>query len=406
MNKALLCVTSLVLLGTATIHAQRAESEESTEFTLNQLETSIQRVFEMIDADENGSITLEEIDLLRQDSGDEPLTRDELVSRSLRLGLINHYFRTDEDINRFEVGDTNSDASMTREEFVNLRSNVRTHRLKLGLQALDSNKNGNVEADEFSAHLAEFDEWDSDGDGALNRKEMADIPEFHRIESELYRPVFNLRAEAEVDYYIAVRERRATAEQDQTPSRRLPPIYARGAAANIDELREASKNTFNLLDANNSGSITLDEIDIAKELIEGEEKLSTEKLAELRRRSEVISYTFMNVEEKIDSFELADTNHNGSLSETEFDDMSSTVRTHILQLGLDSFDTDNNGSVVLSEFSAHLDNIEEIDDDGDGYLSPEEMQEVSDFKVNMDVHVYQSEAFGREGEVEAQSHVN
>ena len=405
MNRVQVCVTSLVLLGTATIHAQRADSEESPEFTLNQLETSIQRVFEMIDADENGSITLEEIDLLREDS-DEPLTRDELVSRSRRLGLINHYFRTDEEINRFEVGDANRDRSMTREEFENLRSNIRTHRLKLGLQVLDSNKNGNVEAEEFAAHLEAFDEWDSDGDGALNRKEMSDIPELHRIQIELNRPMINLRAEAEVDYYIAERERRSAAGQDESPNRRLPPIFASGAAASIDELREASKNTFNLLDANNSGSITLNEIDIAQELIEGEEKLPTEKLAELRRRSEVISYTFMNVEEKIDNFEVADTNHNGSLSETEFDKMSSTVRTHILQLGLDSFDTDKSGSIVLSEFSAHLDNIEEVDDDGDGYLSPKELQEVSDFKVNMDVHVYQSEAFGREREPEAQSRVN
>ncbi|MXZ43532.1 MAG: hypothetical protein F4Z01_00910 [Gammaproteobacteria bacterium] len=405
MNKTLVCGTSLVLLVTASVHAQRTESEETPEFTLNQLETSIQHVFEMIDADENGSITLEEIDLLREDS-DEPLTRDELVSRSRRLGLINHYFRTDEEINRFEVGDVNSDRSMTREEFENLRSNIRTHRLKLGLQVLDSNKNGNVEADEFAAHLEAFDEWDSDGDGALNRKEMSEIPELHRIQIELNRPMFNLRAEAEVDYYIAEHERRAAAGQDESPTRRLPPIFTSGAAASIDELREASKNTFNLLDANNSGSITLNEIDIAKELIEGEEKLPTEKLAELRRRSEVISYTFMNVEEKIDNFEVADTNHNGTLSETEFDKMSSTVRTHILQLGLDSFDTDNNGSVVLSEFSAHLDNIEEVDDDGDGYLSPEEMHEVSDFRVNMDVHVYQSEAFGREREPEAQSRVN
>ena len=399
-------LNTLVFLSINTLHAQQESDETSPKFTLNQLETAINDVFEMLDADENGSITLDEIDLLREDS-DEPLSRDVLASRIRRLGLINHYFRTEEEVNRFEVGDTNGDKSMTREEFDNLRTNIRTHRLKLGMQELDTNKNGNVEAEEFAAHLRDFDEWDSDGDGALDRKEMAEIPEIHKIQIELHRPLFDLRSAVELEYNLSLRERRAAAAagQDQTPSRHLPPIFASGAAANIDDLREASKNTFDLLDANDNGSITLDEIDITKELIEGEEKLPPEKLAELRRRAEVISYTFLNVEEAIDNFEVADTNHNGTLSETEFDLISSTVRTHILQLNLDAFDTDKNGRIQLNEFSAHLDNIEEFDSDGDGTISPEEMRGVADFRLNMDVHVFQSEAFGRAREEEARSQV-
>ncbi|MYD45022.1 MAG: hypothetical protein F4W92_01535 [Gammaproteobacteria bacterium] len=402
MKLAPFVVSTLVFLTTVVIHSQQISEEESPEYTLNQLETAINNVFEMLDADENGSITLDEIDLSREGS-DEPLNRDELAPRIRKLGLINHYFRTDQEVNTFEVGDTNGNRSLTRREFDELGTNLRTHRLKLGLQALDSNKNGNVEANEFAAHLEEFDEWDSDGDGALNRKEMAEIPEFHRIQIELHRPMFDQRAAAELDYYVALRERRAAAEQDQTPSRRLPPIFAHGTAANIDELREASKNTFDLLDADDSRSITLDEIDITKELIEGEEKLPTEKLAELRRRAEVISYTFLNIEEKIDNFEVADTNHNGTLNETEFDLLSTTVRTYRLQLGLDAIDSDKNGSVQLSEFSAHLDNIEKFDSDGDGTISPEEMRDVVDFRLNLDIHVYQSEAFGRATEEEAQA---
>lgn len=399
-------VSTLVLLSTSVIHAQQKSNEESPEFTLNQLETATNSVFELLDVNENGSITLDEIDLSIEAS-DEPLSRDELASRIRRSGLISHYFATDDEIDRFEVGDINRDGSMTREEFGDLPANVRTHKLKLGLQALDSDQNGNVEADEFASHLGDFDEWDSDGDGSLNRKEMAVIPEFHRIQIELHRSTFERRSGEELDYYVALRERSAAsaAGQDQPPSRRLPPIFASGTAANIDDLREASKKTFNLLDANNSGSITLNEIDIANELIEAEDILPPEKLAELRYRSQVISYTFLNVEEQIDNFEVADTDHNGTLSETEFSLMSTTVRTHILQLNLDAFDSDKNGSVQLSEFSAHLDNIEELDSDGDGTISPEEMHDVADFRLNLDVHVYQSEAFGRAREEETQSHV-
>ena len=399
-------LNTLVFLSINTLHAQQESDETSPKFTLNQLETAINDVFEMLDVNENGSITLDEIDILR-DYSEEALSRDELAMLIRRSGLINHYFMNDEEINRFVVGDTNGDRSLTREEFDNLRTNIRTHRLKLGMQELDTNKNGNVEADEFAAHLGDFDEWDSDGDGALDRKEMAEIPEFHKIQIELHRPLFDLRSAGELEYNLSLRERRAAAAagQDQTPSRYLPPIFASGAAANIDDLREASKNTFDLLDANDNGSITLDEIDITKELIEGEEKLPPEKFAELRRRAEVISYTFLNVEEAIDNFEVADTNHNGTLSETEFDLISSTVRTHILQLNLDAFDTDKNGRIQLNEFSAHLDNIEEFDSDGDGTISPEEMRGVADFRLNMDVHVFQSEAFGRAREEEARSQV-
>lgn len=399
-------VCIFAFLSTSVIHAQQISNEESTEFTLHQLETATNSVFEMLDVNENGSITLDEIDLLMEDS-DKPLTREELASRTRRLGLIGHYFASDEEINRFEVGDANGDGSMTREEFDNLGTNIRSHRLKLGLQALDSNKNGNVEADEFAAHLGDFDEWDTNGDGALNRREMAGIPDFHRVQIELHRPTFERRLGEELEYKVAVHERRvaSAAGQDQPPSRSLPPIFASGTAASIDELREASRNTFNLLDANNSGSITLDEIDLAQELIDGEEKLPPEKLAELRRRSQVISYTFLNVEKEIDNFEVADTDHNGTLSETEFSLISTTVRTHILRLNLDAFDSDKNGSVQLSEFSAHLDNIEELDSDGDGTISPEEMRDVTDFRLNLDVHIYQSEAFGKAREEEAQSHI-
>lgn len=402
MNKTPDILISLVLVGTTSLLAQPIASESSPEFTFNQLESSINNVFVLIDADENGSITLEEIDLLREDSN-EPLSLEELALRRRRLGLINHYFWTDEEINRFEIGDSNSDGSLTREEFDNLSANIRTRRLELGLQELDSNKNGSVETNEFTAHIAKFEEWDSDGDGSLNRREIAGI-EDRRVQVELHRPVFERRLEEVMKYLAAERAQRAAvaAGKVQDTNRRLPPIFANGPDANIDDLREASKNVFNLLDANDSGAITLDEIDIADELTKGEEYLPSEKLAELRQRSEIISYTFLRVEETIDSFEIADSNHNGTLSETEFDLMGTAVRTHVLQLNLDSFDTDNSSSVVFREFSAHLDNIEEFDTDGDGHISPKEMRGVSDFRLNMDVHVYQSNAFEQTRESEAQ----
>ena len=113
----------------------------------------------------------------------------------------------------------------------------------------------------------------------------------------------------------------------------------------------------------------------------------------------------MDVEEKVESFKVADTNHDGVLSETEFDLRGTTVRTHILKLNLDSYDNDKNGSVELREFSAHLDNTEEIDADGDGNISREELLGSSDVKLQLqlDVQINQSAAFDRARAVESQS---
>lgn len=163
--------------------------------------------------------------------------------------------------------------------------------------------------------------------------------------------------------------------------------FSTWALADIDEVREASKETFKLLDANNSGSITLDELDILEELIEGEESLPAEELAKLRQRLNIVSRTFMHLEEEIDHFEVADTDHDGTLSEAEFDLREATVRTHILQLNLDSFDIDKNGGVEESEFTAHLDNAEDLDTDGDGSLSRAELRGVENQRLLQDIRV-------------------
>ncbi|MXZ56244.1 MAG: hypothetical protein F4Z14_08760 [Gammaproteobacteria bacterium] len=159
------------------------------------------------------------------------------------------------------------------------------------------------------------------------------------------------------------------------------------ALADIDEVREAAKETFKLLDANNNGSVTLDEIDILEELIDGEESLPAEDLAELRQRLNIVSRTFMHLEEEIDHFEIADTDHDGTLSESEFDLQEASIRTHILQLNLDSFDKDKNGGIEETEFTAHLDDVEDLDTDGDGTLSRAELRGIENQRLLQDIRV-------------------
>ncbi len=180
MKKALIFVISVLLLTSFSLQAQRASSSSWTGYSLNQLETFSSSVFELLDSDKNGSITLDEIDLLNEES-DEEMSEEELVLQRRRMNLISSYFWTEEEINTFEVADTNGDGSLNREEYNNLEASVRTHILELGIESLDTDKNGSVEANEFSAHLENFDEWDNDGNGTLDRAEMREVSDrrFH-----------------------------------------------------------------------------------------------------------------------------------------------------------------------------------------------------------------------------------
>lgn len=219
MKINLIFLTWLVLLATTmTSHAQRASSESWGGFSLNQLENLSNGVFEQLDTDQNGSITLEEIDLLRTESV-ERLDEEELVLRQRRLSLINRYFWSAEEFDAFEVGDTNADGSMNRDEYDNLESNVRTHVLKLGLQSLDKDKNGSVETNEFSAHLDSFEEWDTDGNGIIDRTELREISN-QRFLTDIRRRWTSREnlGEEELRRIVAERERRAAELQRRAGS--------------------------------------------------------------------------------------------------------------------------------------------------------------------------------------------
>lgn len=221
MKKVLIFVVSLLLLATVALHAQRGSNDGWAGFTLSQLETMSSGVFELLDTDENGSITLDEIDLMKEED-EEPLNEEELSLRQRRLSLINSYFWTEQEINTFEVADTNGDGSMNRDEYDNLETNVRTHVLTLGIESLDTDENGSVEAKEFSSHLESFDEWDNDGNGTIDRAEMGEISD-RRFLSDIRRRWAareNLgeerlrRLAAQRERRAAERERRAAEESE------------------------------------------------------------------------------------------------------------------------------------------------------------------------------------------------
>ncbi|MDE0645918.1 MAG: hypothetical protein OXH84_06775 [Gammaproteobacteria bacterium] len=141
---------------------------------------------------------------------------------------------------------------------------------------------------------------------------------------------------------------------------------------NIKDIRESSDEAFDLLDANDNGRITLDEIDIDFDTS------SEEEARNMRRRVNLAHARFMKWDAEIDRFDIADTNKDAVLDREERENEDKSVRTHLLQLGLDELDTDKNGSIDRQEFGAHLADIETMDEDGNGYLTREELANAED----------------------------
>ena len=162
---------------------------------------------------------------------------------------------------------------------------------------------------------------------------------------------------------------------------------------NIDELRNSSNESFDLLDADSNGRVTLNEIDFDFD------SMSEDEARELRRRANLAREKFMKWNEEIDRFDIGDTNQDGVLDRDEHDDIEKNVRTHRLQLGLSRLDADKNGSVDRQEFSAHLNELEEMDADGDGFLSRKEISKSDNPSVIRDAFHETFRQFGRDSAV-------
>lgn len=156
------------------------------------------------------------------------------------------------------------------------------------------------------------------------------------------------------------------------------------SGAQIQELRESSNKVFELLDENDSGSITLDEIDLTQ-FETDMEKMNPAELQQNRQRINAIRSKFMSWSDEIDEFEVVDTNSDGYWSEEEYEARRENLNLHRLELGIKQWDTDENGAVELHEFNSHLDELEMLDEDGDGIVSREEAFKSKNSHVITDV---------------------
>ena len=161
----------------------------------------------------------------------------------------------------------------------------------------------------------------------------------------------------------------------------------------ITDIRDQSTETFKLLDEDDNGSITLEEIDVASLSEEETAELTNEELRARRQRSSLASSMFLRWTEDMDAFDISDTNGDGFMTREEFENRRATLRTHMLEEGIAIYDTDKNGSVELTEFSAKLADLEDIDTDGSGTLSRAELSKVDDNEVIRSIRVSQHSAW-------------
>lgn len=143
--------------------------------------------------------------------------------------------------------------------------------------------------------------------------------------------------------------------------------------AKIEDLRERSRAVFERLDENQSGSITLDELDVSK-TEEEQAKMTRLELRQWRHRTSVIQSKFLKYDEETEEFEIVDKNNDGTLNKEEYEMRHETILERGVEFGFNKLDLDKNGGVELLEFNKFLDDLEEYDEDGDGTLSALEAQ--------------------------------
>ena len=156
------------------------------------------------------------------------------------------------------------------------------------------------------------------------------------------------------------------------------------SGASIQDLRERSTQSFDLLDANQSSSITLDEIDITQ-LESDVSNMKPEELRQYKQRCNAIQNKFMSWSTDVDEFEVVDTNNDGVWNKEEYEKRLNNLQSHRLELGLHEWDTDGNNAVELHEFNSHLDELELLDENADGTVSHNEAFKSENDRVISDV---------------------
>lgn len=166
-----LCVTSSSLAQEAT---NPQESENSTDkketarvrgLSIDKINQESTAIFEYLDGDDSGTITVEELWNSPADLGRREASRR---MSAIRIGFP----PVEAQVDVFDVSDTDGDGVLSKHEYEQRADSVRKHKLELAFKNIDSNVDGNVDLSEFNERADKLAEWDENEDGILGRTEV------------------------------------------------------------------------------------------------------------------------------------------------------------------------------------------------------------------------------------------
>ena len=361
---------AVVALALTVGHAMGQQSEDDSVSVASQsskvavniedLRDSSRKTFELIDSNQSGSITLEEVTYWSSEMEQVRMNAEEIDKWWRQQDEIsNKFMRTDRETEEFEIVDANSDAVVSDQEFDMREDSIRNHGLKLGFQALDTDDNGGVELVEFNAFIDEIEQADENKDGLISISEAMYVGN-RSLAQEIFKLSPSLRREAQT----LIAKLNTTSKIPKRDEEASP------TGVNISDLRERLTKVFERIDENHSGSITQNEIDLS--LTDGE--LAQMEPQELRhwdrRRREILrEFSQKDLELETTEFAIVDKDGDGVLNIKEYDTHEEAIENYRVKLGWKELDTDGSSGVELAEFISFLDDVEKLDENNDGTVS-------------------------------------
>ena len=140
------------------------------------------------------------------------------------------------------------------------------------------------------------------------------------------------------------------------------PQTSRGLS--IEDIRTGSSAVFEFLDANSNGLIEVEELWSSPE---------NESRRAQARRSAAVRIGFAPSRSKVDVFDASDTDKDGLLSKSEYEQRESSVRKFVLREAHSKLDSNEDGEVDLKEFNSRVDSLAKWDSNEDGVISRSEI---------------------------------